>query len=263
MRKRTFFILICIASLFACSKPKLKEPQSSMNSWMNFDLPPADKTKAAKLNLELGLSYLTQDQVSRAKSKFIKAKELAPDLPEVHYTYGYFLERVGENTEAQKAYEKAISLNPTGGNEHNMYAAFLCRQHQYKHSEKEFLKALEDPNFNSTSQAYENAGLCVLQIPDVAKATEYFEKALRYDSARSDSLLELGIIKYQLGQFNEAKEFHERFAKLSKPTARSLLLAIEIARHFGDKNKEQSNKILLNAQYPNAKVTDILTKSRS
>lgn len=263
MKKGKFFILLCVTcSLMACSQSQKKEKTSQHSGSLNalYAIPNADKEKAAKLNLELGVGYLKQEQISRAKAKFNHAKELAPHLPEVHYTYGYFLERVGENEDAEKAYQKAISLNAKDGNGHNMYGAFLCRNHKYKDAEKEFLRAVDDPNFNLTGETYENAGLCVLQIPDVAKAAEYFEKGLRYDMGRSKSLLELAILKFQMNKPLEAKEYYSRYSQLAKPNARSLLLGLELAKHFGDKNLEQSNKILLNAQYPNAKLADLYTR---
>lgn len=216
-----------------------------------------DFEKAAKLNLELGMNYLKQEQVSRAKSKFNRAKTLAPHLSEVQYSYAYFLEYVGEIDNAEKHYQKAVSLNPKGGNEHNNYGAFLCRQHRYQKAEKEFLKAVEDPKYTNTAEAYENAGLCVQQIPDVAKASEYFEKALRYDPNRPNALIELAIIKYQHRKMAEAKEFHSRFVQVSKPTARSLLLGLELAINMGDKDKEASYRLLLNAQFPNAKSSEL------
>ncbi len=260
LKKGKFFIVLGLAcSLISCGQPKRVAKQDTPLSSM-YEIPSADKIKAAKLNLELGVSYLNQEQITRAKSKFIRAKELAPQLPEVHYSYGYFLERVGETDEAEKAYLKAIAINSKGGNEHNMYGAFLCRQKKYKQAEKEFLKAVDDPSFSQTAEALENAGLCVLQIPEVAKATEYLEKSLRYDMNRPNALLELAILKLKANKFEEAKEYHAGFAKLSKPNARSLLVGLEIAKHFNDRNLEQRSKLLLNAQYPNAKLSDLYTK---
>lgn len=260
MKKGKFFIIATLAVLSACSQNSKKEQKSKDNISASslYELPRSvDYSKAARVNLELGLNYLKQDQIARAKSKFIRAKELAPNLSDVHYSYGYFLERVGENEEAEKSYLKAISLNAKGGNEHNMYGAFLCRQHKFKQAEKEFLKAMDDPNFNLAAETYENAGLCVLQVPDMAKAAEYFEKSLRYDSNRPSALLEMAILQFREGKFAQAKEYHSRYVKLSKPNARSLLLGLEIAKHFGDKNQVESNKVILNAQYPNAKITDL------
>lgn len=252
---KVFILAVLLSTLVGCLPKGTKQEDIQPSSL--YDLPETvDYEKAAKLNIELGLNYLKQDQIARAKSKLTRAKNLAPHLSEVHYSYGYFLERVGEMENAEKAYKKAISLKPKGGNEHNNYGAFLCRQHHYHRAEKEFLSAVADPNYMNTGEAFENAGLCVMQIPDVAKASEYFEKALRYDPNRPHALIELAILHFNNKKLTQAQEYYNRFTQLSNPTARSLLLGIELAKNMGDKNKEASYRMLLNAQYPDAKLED-------
>ena len=159
--KKSVVILCLLSTLVACSsnkKDKLAEVSPSL-----YELPETvDYDKAARINVELGLNYLKQGQIARAKAKFTRAKKLAPHLPEVHYSVAYFQEQVGEIMEAEKSYQKAISLRPKGGNEHNNYGVFLCRQQQFKKAEKEFLKAIEDQTYPNTAEALENAGLCVL-----------------------------------------------------------------------------------------------------
>ncbi|HRE32547.1 MAG TPA: hypothetical protein PLD88_11285, partial [Candidatus Berkiella sp.] len=103
----------------------------------------------------------------------------------------------------------------------------------------------------------ENAGVCVNQIPDVAKATEYFEKALRYDQNRATALLELAMIRYQERQYDQAKEYHQRYVQIAKPNARFLLLGIELAKRSGDKDKIASYQLLLSKQFPEAVGTKL------
>jgi type IV pilus assembly protein PilF len=259
--KSLLIALVC--TLAACSSNKDDKNLAQNQAPSLYDLPETvDYEKAARLNVELGLSYLKQEQVSRAKSKLLRAKALAPDLPEVHYSYGYFQEYVGEIEAAEKSYQKAVSLNPKGGNERNNYGTFLCRQHQYRKSEKEFLKAIDDPNYPNTAEAFENAGVCVNQIPDVAKAVEYFEKALRYDPNRPTALLELAMIRFQEKQFQQASEFHQRYAQIAAPNARFLLLGIELAKRSGDKNKMASYQLLLNKQFPEAAKAKLTTTTK-
>lgn len=259
LQRKALIIIALVSSLFACSSDPAKEAERNDNTSHNlYDLPETvDLEKAARLNVELGISYLNQGQIARAKSKFTRAKNLAPHLPEVHYSYAYFQERTGEIENAEKSYQKAVSLNPKGGNEHNNYGAFLCRQSQFRAAEKEFLKAVEDPNYMNTAEAFENAGLCILQLPDTAKAIEYFDKALRYDPSRSNALIEMAVISYKEGKISQAKEYLSRFAQVSNPTARSLLLGIELAKNMGDKNQEASYRLLLKSHFPTAKQSDL------
>jgi type IV pilus assembly protein PilF len=266
MKKGMFMVFVLATTLAACSSSSKKEAEHKQTPpppiAMNEKPSSKDLDKAARLNIELGMTYLKQEQMARAKTKFIRAKNLAPKLPEAHYSYGYFLERVGEIEEAEKSYQKAIALNAKEGNAHNMYGIFLCRQQKFQRAEKEFLKAIEDPNYTQTAESYENAGHCVLQIPDVAKASEYFEKSLRYDPNRANALLELGIMSYQEKRIQDAKAYYERYSQLAKPNARSLLLGLELAKNAGDRNKQASIKVLLNSKFPRAKAADLLPQKR-
>lgn len=255
-------IVFIVSLLISCSsdpKDDEKNKEQEKESLSLYDLPETvDLEKAARLNIELGIGYLNKEQVPRAKAKFMRAIKLAPQLPEVHYAYGYFQERTGDFVSAEKLYLKAISISSKAGNAHNNYGAFLCRQAKYRQAEKEFLKAVADPSYVNIAEALENAGLCVLQIPDQQKAVEYFEKALRYDQNRPHALLELALIYYRERHYDKARENLIRFSQVSDPTARSLLLNIELAKEAGDQDKVASYELLLRSRFPEAKLTDLL-----
>ncbi len=225
-----------------------------------YDIPSVvDFDKAAKLNVELGLSYLHQGQNARAKRKLLRAKRLAPDMPDVHYAYGYYLENIGELVDAEKSYLKAIQYDPNNGKSHNNYGAFLCRASRYKESEKQFMLVLEDKNYTRTGEVYENAGICVMQIPEMAKAQAYFEKALRHDPNRYNAMLELAIIKYRKNSILEAQSYYSTYTKLAMPTKRSLLLGVKLAEQMGNKNQAASLQLILQAKFPNATTKDLFT----
>jgi len=232
---------------------EIQSAQSSM-----YDVPSAvNLEKAAKLNVELGLSYLQQGQNARAKTKLLRAKKLASNMPDVHYAYGYYLESIGELVEAEKSYLQAIKYGPKNGKAYNNYGAFLCRVARYRESEKQFMLALEDKSYARTGEVYENAGICVMQIPDMAKAQMYFEKALRHDPNRHQAMLELAILKFQQHNILEAQSYYSTYTKLAAPTKRSLLLGVKLAEQTGNKDQEASLKLILQAKFPNAKTRDL------
>jgi type IV pilus assembly protein PilF len=224
-----FAILLCLSLMSGCSSSKKNENAEALQAKNSYELPNAtDYEKAARINIELAVTYLKQEQVSRAKKKFLKAKELAPKLPEVHYSYAYFLEHVGQFDDAKKSYEKAIDLNSKSGHTHNLYGSFLCRRGDYATAEKEFILAVADETYGQTAEVYENAGLCFIAQKDVAKATSYFEKALRYDPNRPNALLELAYIRMQQGNVAEARLLNKRYMEVGQQTARSKTLQAKL-----------------------------------
>ncbi len=146
---------------------------------MTTEFKPATANPAAgEINANLGLAYLAQHDVVRAKQKILLAQQQAPDNPAVWYATGYFLENSQETQAAEEAYNRALELSPYLGAAHNNYGAFLCRHSQYRTAIAQFLQAVEDPNYLHAAEAYENAGHCALLIPDRDSAKRYFELAI-------------------------------------------------------------------------------------
>ena len=142
------------------------------------------KIATAKINIQLGMDYLQQNNVFRAKQKLILALDEAPAIPETWYAMAYYFETTGNNEEAQRCYLKSIAIAPDRGDVQNNYGTYLCRTGHYKESIKHFLFAAQNPQYLDTASAYENAGFCALKIPDRNLATDYFNKAVAEDPKR-------------------------------------------------------------------------------
>ena len=155
------------------------------------------KIATAKINTQLGIAYLQQGDVQRAKQKLLLAMKEAPKIPETWYSMAYYLEATGNKTEAQNYYLKSITIAPKDGASHNNYGTFLCREGQYQASIQQFMLAAQDPNYLDNAAAYENAGLCATKIPDRKLAMAYFERALEQDPGRAISAEELKKLQKQ------------------------------------------------------------------
>ncbi len=262
MKKIVLYIkIVClflVLALTGCSATSFNDAQRERNGEAQSDF-----VKAAQLNIQLGLAYLDQDQVSRAKLKLNRAMKLAPELPEAHYGMAFYFDKVGEVEAAKKAYKHAIALHPKGGIEHNNYGTFLYRQKEYRAAEKEFLKALKDPEYTNAAQAFENAGLCVLEIPDQARAIQYFKSALSHDPKCFKALLELAYIEYFNKNVETAMHYYSQYTQIAGATSRSLWLGITLARHFDDKNKASSDLLVLKDRFPFSKEYKDLIKHES
>lgn len=212
-----------------------------------------DYNKAALVNVELGLGYLNQGQVARAKSKLTYALKLAPSLPETHTALGYFFESVGEIKEAESHYRKAIKHAKNVGAVYNNFGAFLCRQSRYLEADKAFRLALEDKGYTRTAEVYENAGICALKAEEVAKAESYLQTAIRRDPKRANAIVELADLVFHKGETERASKLLAQYKQISEPSAKSLWLGIQIAERQGNKNGAASQGLLLKNRFPNSK----------
>jgi type IV pilus assembly protein PilF len=196
MKKRKMFtkikkigvLLLCASVFVGCTTV-----DTSKNS------PEQKKKRIAEINIELGMGYLEEKNVQRAKQKLLEALEEDPSLPEVQYSMAYFFEQTGDTQQANTYYLKAIALAPNRGDTQNNYGTYLCRNGDYRNAVEHFKMAVQDPNYLDTAGAYENAGLCALKIPDVNQALSYFNHAILQDSNRPVSLINAAELEYKRG----------------------------------------------------------------
>jgi type IV pilus assembly protein PilF len=173
---RTLVVSIIVILLSACS------PLADNNESLQM---------AANDNVQLGLAYLQQNDVPRAKEKFLLACQQAPKWPVALDAMAYFLEQTDDNAGAATYYQRAIVYSPKDGGALNNYGAFLCRNHNPQQAIEALLRAVRDPNYINSAEAYENAGLCALTIPDQEQAKYFFTKALQQDPSRQVARNEL------------------------------------------------------------------------
>jgi type IV pilus assembly protein PilF len=134
-------------------------------------------SNTVNLNTHLALAYLQENQPEKAKYRLLLALEQAPYNPLTQGAFAYYLEKMGEFDQAKKHYLLAIRFSKHPGSAKNNYGTFLCRRGQYQEAIFYFLAASQDFYYLNTANAYANAGLCALKIPDPEQAQIYFSKA--------------------------------------------------------------------------------------
>lgn len=256
---RNLFILLglCVM-LSACTSA----PMTSANPSTLHGQTPNLKL-AAQYNVQLGVSYLQQGDVTRAKQKLLLATEQDPDSVAAWNGMAYFMQTTGDNAAAKAAYQKALALQPDDGDTLNNYGVFLCQQGKPKASVDYFQKAISNPQYVNTAQAYENAGLCALKIPDNQQAEQFFNKALAHDPQLPSSNLALAKLAWEKHDIVSAQFYLKRYNQLAKPSADSLWLTIELARQQGNRTEVREAAAKLAAKFPNSVEYQQCTQSIS
>ena len=219
---------------------------------INKNAPAKNQNEASSLNVQLGLRYLNQGNMSRAKQKLLLAIKQQESLR----SYGamaYFYEKTGDSKSADSFYLKAISENSAAGAGHNNYGAFLCRQGKYQQAEHQFQLAVGDSSYLNTASAYENAGLCALLIPNQAQAQSYFEKAVQQDPRMWSSLAQLAKINYQQGNFAKANQYLQSYLKTNDLSPDFLLLGVKVGQKLRNQRLAKQYSNLLKRQFPKSK----------
>lgn len=209
--KISFCILLSVLTACKSIEKKQDEDVIVINSRVSQE-------KASRYNVQLGMAYLRQDNVVRAKRKLVTALKQDPKSASANGAIAYFFEKTGQLEKANDYYHKAMALAPGSGAEYNNYGAYLCRRGHYNEAEKYFNKAVTDINYVNSAAAIENAGLCSLSSPNQAKAKNYFIKALQQDPHRTQSLIQLVKIELSQGDVQLAEntmKYYQAYAQKS------------------------------------------------
>jgi type IV pilus assembly protein PilF len=168
--------------------------------------------RVAEINVQLGVGYLQQNDMPRAKQKLLTALNRAPNWPPVLEAMAYFYQVTGDTERAEEYYTKALKIAPKAGSTLNNYGAFLCKQGNYRKSLAYFELALQDEKYLKTAEVYENAGLCAAKLPDYKLAMRYLQKSLQQNPSRIQPLLDQADIAYKQGQYREALGYLNLYA---------------------------------------------------
>ncbi|EGR0626602.1 type IV pilus biogenesis/stability protein PilW [Vibrio cholerae] len=207
----------------------------------------SDPTEMAEARIALGLGYLENGSMIKARENLEKALQHAPDYYRSQLSMAHYYEAVGENDSARKMYRTALSEHPKNGNVLNNFGTFLCKQGEYDTADQYFRRAVEQPYYYLISASYENAGLCALKAGKTDNAREYFKRAIDHDPNRLLSILQLTKMEIEAGDYTPARlrlmDLNQRYGYQKA----SLTLLIELEKRAGNLALEQKYQTLLNS----------------
>jgi len=174
--------------------------------------PKNSSQQLADYNVQLGVGYIQQGDMPRAKQKLLSALEKAPNWPPALEAMAYYYQMTGDPERAKDYYLQALRIAPHDGATLNNYGRFICLQGKYKESLSYFEQAIADQNYLKTADANENAGLCAAKIPNYRLAEQYLQRAIQQNPSRLMPLLDLADIMHKQGKNREAVKYLNVYA---------------------------------------------------
>ena len=208
------------------------------------------RAQARDAYIQLGIGHLQQGSTEKAKEPLRKALELDSSSAEAYSALAVVYQYELEPKLADDSYRKAISLSDGETRILNNYGGFLFEQKRYKEAYVQYLKAAEDTLYSERSRVFENLGLTALQLGKREEAKQHFEKALRLNSQRPTSLLQMAQLSLEDKNYVAARSYYAGFSQQARQTPQSLLLGIRLARVFEDRDQAASLGLQLKRLYP-------------
>ncbi len=236
--RRILFAVWLLSSTIASGAPTAQsEPQN---------------VTAARLNAQLAVAYLKQNDVATAQEKIDKALTQNPKDPSVQMSAGLVYERLQEIDKADRFFAEALRLEPNNPDMVNNYAVFKCRRGHYAEGQKLFQQAARSPSYTTPEVAYANAGVCARSAKNLPQAEELFRKALSMRADYPDALLQLADLSFEKGSGLAARGLLDRYFAVASATPEALLLAVKVERSLGDTPSAERYASQLQKQFPDS-----------
>jgi len=208
------------------------------------------REEARQAYVQLGIGYLQQGQVERAKVPLKRALDLDSSDADANAALGLVFQAEMEADLADQYFLKALSARRNDARILNNYGSFLYEQKRYKEAYQRFEQAAADNLYPERSKVFESLGMTALKLNQRDLARDHFTKALRLDNQQPRALLEMAELSFEDGHYVPSRDYYDRFSQLSEQNARSLLLGTRLAKIYQDRNKAASDGLLLKRLYP-------------
>ena len=232
-------------------------------------LPPAETNNkdAARYNLELGISYLRQNNLQAAREKLERAIRAEPDLARAHAVLGIVFEQLEDPKGAEREYRRAVELDGMDPDSLNALAIFICsRKQKPEEALKLFDRAIAVPlsvKDANRPMLFTNAGTCAKSV-NLALAENYLRAALAQDPKFRDALFQMADVSLERGNALQARGFLERFLAQGKATPAALWLGVRIEESLSDTKAARRYGEQLSKDFPESTETRLLfEQSRS
>lgn len=216
---------------------------------------------AAADNVQLGLAYIQQGNLPRAKEKLDRALKQDPGNPNTYAVYGLFYERIGDQKKADEDFHTAMRVAPDDPGQVNTYAGYLCRQGRVDEGVTKFVQVARNALYRTPEMAYTNMGVCLRSAQRDDEAAIAFRRALAVKADDDEAVFQLGDLDLAHGRALEARERLDRYMMNYPPSPDLLLLGVRASRTLGDAAGEQKYTKILRSDYPGSPQTQSLSAS--
>jgi type IV pilus assembly protein PilF len=212
----------------------------------------ADPKEAAKANVQLGVEYLRQGELARAKEKLERAEKQDPKNPDVYWAKASLFEAMNQPKDADHSYQKAMSLAPQKAELMNTYAVFLCKQGDVDRALPMFEKVIADKLYPTPFAAAANAGTCLRGDKRNADAQRFFERAIAMRPNFVDAVVGLADLQLSEGNPAGAAKTVNNFVLTGNKSADVMLVAVRASVAQKDCPAAANYARLLRRDFPNS-----------
>ena len=210
------------------------------------------KTAAAKINIQLGTTYLQQGNYVLAREKLERSLKQNPKDPDVHTSLGLLYDRTGDSKLADKHFQEALRLAPDKPDLINNYAIYLCKHDRVDEGVEKFVQIAANKFYQTPEVALTNAGVCLRGAKRLDDAEQKFAGAIRARPNYSEATVQLASLQVEKGDLVGAKRVVDTYMNAFRPSPDVLFAAVGVARASKDRMLEEKYSRALRLDFPDS-----------
>lgn len=256
--------MVLFAALGGCAAPPPDQAPTASAAPLAKGVPPQSTARAATApagdkalagHIQLGLSYLSQNDRKSARYHLLKALAIDSRSAGAHHGMALLFQVEKEDAQAEEHFRKAVALDGHFTRARNNFGVFLYSRARFAEAYEQFAKAAQDLNYDRRPEVYQNLGLTATELDRDHEAAEAFRKALDLDPRVPGPHFELALLAFAKGDYATAQSDLANHLRLARSSARSLWLEIRLAHALGDTDAEASKALALKKLFPAAPET--------
>ena len=212
---------------------------------------PEQLKRAAGTRLELASLYFSRGQFNTALDEVKLAIQADPTNSGAFNLQGLVYAALGNTTQADASFQRALQINPSDANTMNNYGWVLCQNQRYKESVEMFQRALVQPNYRGAARTLRVMGICQSRDGQMQEAEASLMRSYQIDPTSAETAVTLSEVLYRRGDYERARFYIDRVNKSAEQSnAQTLWLGSRIEYKLGNTVAARALGEQLRKRYP-------------
>ncbi len=227
---------VAYAGLAACADKEGLIEQAIQFAWDSVAFAP--NKRGYQILAQLLIQQGRDQEAAQSLSRALKSLELnKQEKADYHKMIGNCMSRLGQTSEAERSYKKALDLSPASDEVQSNLGSLYLEQGQVTEAKRCYQDSISsNPN---NDKAWVGLGLCCVADGDKESAHEAFARSLEKNLRNSTAIFHLVKCAYEIKKYSTAEKMLSNYVEVA-PVSPSLLYSLAGLQFHVGKKKEAS-----------------------